>query len=619
MNAIAKRHIILCNGAPKSTIRKKTGDAVPIILDYRDEDRVLLHLPRFIISVGTVPQRVLDLLELCAYVFAADRLVSRGQANSVVFDAWSRTFHFAVKVRDFDFWNDPVTKKKLSELLEFISGDRQFKFEFVAGHATPPAHLFDREDCFFEPSKPHHVMLFSGGLDSLAGAIERLNTTDDTVCLISHRSGQPSTAMTQDKLVTALKQQYPGRVEHYKFSTSLTNGRAVSETQRTRTFIYGSIAFALASALKQDHISFYENGITSLNFPRRQDLLNSRASRTTHPKTMILLGEFLSHVAEKQTTVTNTYRWKTKADVLDVIKSFNAQNLIPSAVTCSITPMTRGEHTHCGGCFQCIDRRFSASAVDLTDVDYSGLYTFDFLSESISDPQIKTAIIDYVRLGIEFNDSSIDSFYNDWLTEIAEAMCTGDNEVTFIPKLYGLVKRFGQQTVHALNNFNLRDDVTKEPIPNTLLQIIHHREYLKDEPERFALSLSNKLKRAIPSMFIKNRPRDENDFNDKLNGLIQNDNEGYRREFPVTSFGLAKVIPDHEVMKCNLIIESKYLRSNTTASKITESIAADLVKYPEAAYIVFVIYDPDRSIKDDHVFIRDIEAKRKSCMVSIIR
>jgi hypothetical protein len=119
MNAMEKRHIILCNGAPKSTIRKKTGDAVPIALDYRDENRMLLQLPNFIRSVGTVPQRVLDLLEICAYVFSADRLVSRGEADSVIFDSWSRTFHFAVKVRDFDFWNDSVTKKKLSELLEF--------------------------------------------------------------------------------------------------------------------------------------------------------------------------------------------------------------------------------------------------------------------------------------------------------------------------------------------------------------------------------------------------------------------------------------------------------------------------------------------------------------------
>ncbi len=618
MKAVAQRHIILCNGAPKSTIRRRTDEPEPLQLDYRNDRRLRLQLPDFVRRIGTIPDRVLDLLELAAYVFAADRLTSRGAPDSLVFDSWSRTFHFAVKVRDIDFWNSPATKEKLSELLEFISGDRQFKFEFVSGHSTQPTHLFDKEEFLLEPDKPHHVMLFSGGLDSLAGAVERLSTTADVVCLISHQSGQPSTVMTQDRLVAALSQKYPGRVKHYRFSTGLTSGRAVSETQRTRTFVYGSIAFALASALAQDHVTFYENGITSLNFPRRQDLINSRASRTTHPRTMVLLGELLSHVAGKSIVVTNAYRWKTKADVIHIIKESGAQSLIPSAVTCSKTSMSRGDHTHCGGCFQCIDRRFSASAVGLSDVDHAGLYTFDFLSESIADPQIKTAVIDYVRLGLRFKEDSIDSFYEAWLTEIAEAMVPGDSEAIFVGQLFDLVKKFGNQTADALKNFSLRDDVTKTPVQNSLLHIIQQREYLKEESERFALKLSARLKLAIPAMFAKNRPKDENDFNDKLHGLIQNDHEGYRREFPVTLFGLARVIPDHEISKYNLLVESKYLRAGTTPSKVTDQIAADIVKYPEAAYVVFVIYDPDRSIRDDATFTHDIEGKRK-CSVAIIR
>lgn len=618
MKAVAQRHIVLCNGAPRSTVRRKTHEPEPLQLDYRNDRRVRLHLPGFIRSIGTIPNRVLDLLELAAYVFAADRLISRGAPDTLVLDSWSRTFHFAVKVRDIDFWNSSVAKSKLSEMLEFISGDRQYKFEFVGGHSTQPAHLFDKEEFLLEPDKPHHVMLFSGGLDSLAGAVEQLNTTTDVVCLVSHQSGLPSTVMTQDRLVAALSQKYPGRVKHYRFSTGLTSGRAVSETQRTRTFVYGSIAFALATALTQNRVTFYENGITSLNFPRRQDLINSRASRTTHPRTMVLLGELLSHVAGKPIVVSNTYRWKTKADVLQVIKESSAQNLIPSAVTCSKTSMSRGDHTHCGGCFQCIDRRFSASASGLSDVDHAGLYTFDFLSEGITDSQIKTAIIDYARLGLRFKESSIDSFYGEWLTEINEAMSPDESEQSFVPQLFDLTKRFGQQTADALKNFSLRDDVTKATVPNSLLHIIQQREYLKDESERLALKLSVRLKQAIPVMFVKNRPKDENDFNDKVQGLIQNDHDDYRREFPVTSFGLAKVIPDHEIAKYNLLIESKYLRSGTTASKVTDQIAADIIKYPETAYLIFVIYDPDRAVRDDAVFIRDIEAKRK-CMVAVIR
>ncbi len=618
MKVIAQRHIVLCNGVGRSTVRRKTHEPEPLLLDYRNDNRVRLRLPDFIRSVGTIPDRVLDLLEIAAYVFAADRLVTRGELDSLVFDSWSRSFHFAVKVRDIDFWNAPSTQEKLSELLKFISGDRQYKFKFVGGHSTQPAHLFDSEEFLLEPDKPHHVMLFSGGLDSLAGAVEQLNTTTDVVCLISHQSGQPSTAMTQARLVTALSQNYPGRVKHYRFSTGLTSGRAVSETQRTRTFIYGSIAFALAAALASNCVTFYENGITSLNFPRRQDLINSRASRTTHPRTMVLLGEFLSYVAGKPIVISNPYRWKTKAEVLQVIKESRAQDLIPNAVTCSKTSMSRGNHTHCGGCFQCIDRRFSASASGLSDVDHAGLYTFDFLSEAIADSQIRTAIIDYARLGLKFKENSIDSFYSEWLTEINEAMSPSDIEQSFVTQLFDLTKRFGQQTVDALRNFNLRDDVTKTVVPNSLLHIIQQREYLKDDSERFALRLSVHLKQAIPLMFARNRPKDENDFNDKVHGLIQNNHDDYRREFPVTSFGLAKVIPDHEIVNYNLLIESKYLRSGTTVSKVTDQIAADIIKYPETAYLVFVIYDPDRAIRDDAVFIRDIEAKRK-CTVVVIR
>ena len=188
--------------------------------------------------------------------------------------------------------------------------------------------------------------------------------------------------MTQARLIGALKQQFPGRVKDYRFGTGLTNKRAVSETQRTRTFLYGSIAFALATALGQRAVTFYENGITSLNFPRRQDLLNARASRTTHPRTMFLLSEFLSHVAGTQIALSNVYRWKTKTDVLEVLKTNEAVDLIPSTVTCSRTTMTRGDHTHCGGCLQCIDRRFSANAAGLSDVDHSGLYTLDIFRKT---------------------------------------------------------------------------------------------------------------------------------------------------------------------------------------------------------------------------------------------
>lgn len=618
MTPISSRHIVLCNAAPKSLIPRRKNDKEPLRLDYASGGNVRLRLPDFVRSVGTLPIRVLDLLEIAAYVFAADRLTDRGAKDALVFDSWSRVFDFAIKVRDADFWNDSSTKDKLIELLLYISGDREYQFKFIGGYSTDPTHLFDREEFRIEPTKPHHVMLFSGGLDSLAGAIHHLNTTSDIVCLISHRSGQPSTVRTQNRLIDALAARFPGRVRHYPFSTGLNNVRAISETQRTRTFIYGSIAFALATALSQNELAFYENGITSLNFSRRQDAINSRASRTTHPKTMRLLAEFLTHVSGSSFKVENIFRWKTKAEVLDVISANRAEDLISSSVTCSKTTMAHGDHTHCGGCFQCVDRRFAASTKHLSDYDPPSLYSLDILAEPIDDPESRTALIDYVRLGIKFANKSADSFYDEYLSEISEVVGPSDEPDLIVSELYDLVKRFGQQTISALRHFHQEADVTKHPIKNSLLEIIDKREYLKSEPERFADRLSERLHAAIPTMFARTRPENENDFNDKINGLLNSESDGYRREFPAASFALAKVVPDHEFQSFNVLIESKYLRGKVTPSKITDEIAADLVKYPASAFIIFAIYDPQKLIRDDLVFVRDIE-KIRDCRVLILR
>jgi len=151
-------------------------------------------------------------------------------------------------------------RRKLGEALTFTTGDRDYAFMLQSRYRTPVTSLFDQEDFRIESQQKTSVVLFSGGLDSLAGAFEPLETTDHHVCLVSHRS-QPGVMRTQDGLVRALKQQprYAGRISHYLFLCPLTGIRAPEESQRTRAFLDTSIAFALCSALCQDEFFVYEN------------------------------------------------------------------------------------------------------------------------------------------------------------------------------------------------------------------------------------------------------------------------------------------------------------------------------------------------------------------------
>ena len=66
------------------------------------------------------------------------------------------------------------------------------------------------------------------------------------------------------------------------------------------------------------------------------------------------------------------------------------------------------------------------------------------------------------------------------------------------------------------------------------------------------------------------------------------------------------------------MIESKYIRKATTPSKASDGIATDLIKYPTESFILFLIYDPDRAIKDDTVFTNDFERAGR-CKILIAR
>ena len=152
---------------------------------------------------------------------------------------------------------------------------RYSAFVFTGGHRTPPTSLFDQEGFVLPQAGPHQrVALFSGGLDSLSGAVDTLATTDASLVLVSHHA-QPGTKQVQRKLAQALDARFPGRAALYGFECTLSGVRAAEETQRSRSFLYCATGFAIARAYQTNALTIYENGVTSLNLRRREDLANA--------------------------------------------------------------------------------------------------------------------------------------------------------------------------------------------------------------------------------------------------------------------------------------------------------------------------------------------------------
>ena len=613
--------IFLCNGATLPEGFQRTDCT---ILDYRpsgtDRPVVRLGLPDFVRSVYYLPDRCLDLLEIAAYVFAADRLTSRGPREAVEYQAWSRNLHFEVKVRDYEFWCQPRVKDALETVLRFATGDQDYSFTFQEGHTTPPTDMFDNEDFTIEHEGDISIMLFSGGIDSLAGAVQRLNRTNEHVCLVSHLS-QVGTIRTQRGLASALREDYLGHVSHYEFKTQLQGVGRREETQRSRPFLYGSIAFALSTAFGRDRFYIYENGVTSLNFARRDDLINARASRTTHPQTIGLLASLFSIIAESPFSIETPFSWFTKSDVVGSLKESGQGHLLPSSVSCSRIYNSGPNATHCGECFQCLDRRIGIYGTGAENVDNESLYATNIITSSIPSAEGKTTAVDYLRQAANFSNWNITYFYNQMLDELQMLLdwVPGyEDENELVEKTWELCSRHGKHVGRALRRMrDLHEGVFSPLAPDSLLKLVSDREFLKAPIERLVTSIESRLASAVPKSFQSVRPANEADLNDKIEGLLDTWREDLEREHPSVPFARAGVVPDFSIERGHLLVEGKYIRGNTTPSKVTEGMAADLTKYPQEAHVLFFVYDPDSAVVDRNRLKRDFEGRGR-CTLCIL-
>ena len=605
-----------CNGAALT-------DSLP--LEYRSgypTRNLTIGLAPFVRNVFHIPPRTLDLLELAAYTYAADRLVRRGQRDAVEFHSWSRRIHLRIKVRDLDFWQRSDVRDALSSCLTFMTGDAEFSFSFEGGHVTDPTSLFDQED--FEHSaeiQDADVTLFSGGLDSLSGAMRTLARSDRSLVLVSHH-GQPGVKGVQMRLAEALADRHPGRVHHYGFTCTFTGVTAAEETQRSRSFLYASIGFAICQALRSTTLTVYENGITSLNLRRREDLANARASRTTHPRSMADLETFLGLVGDDGAfQIATPFLWKTKRAVVETLVRSNGGQLIASSTSCTRTFRRHPNATHCGQCFQCLDRRMAIFASGFHKFDDPGLYAIDVIRDAISDAEGRTAVVDYVRQAAIFAKSTLGSFAEEYLSELAdlgEDVPDVTNDIELTERVWELIRAHGEDVRHGIRKMQeLYDDPLGDLTPYSLLAFVASREYQRPPPVRLAAAIMRIVTDAIGTLFGVQRPTDERDLNSKLAALIGS-HTALTSEHPTVSFACAGVAPDHTVTNSDLLIEAKYVREHTSPSKASEGIAADLTKYPENAHILFIVYDPERRILDDRQFTRDFERKGR-CSVLIVR
>jgi queuosine biosynthesis protein QueC len=447
------KHVFLCGLS--DTQRQDFVDAQVLSMDSSLGNLTLrLDALRKVLA-GAEPSRLTDFVEIASYVFAADRNTKRGtEILKNMAEAWRREFLLVVAIRDLEFWNRAETKNALTAALGFASEDT-WSFDFLLNSSPNPLQQYleivEREA---NTGGGTSIVLFSGGLDSLAGAVHELQATNRHVILISHRS-TPWIGGRQAALARRLQEAFPRRVTHVVVDNKMKAGLDDrEETQRTRSFFFLAIAAVAGVIERSDCIRFFENGIMSMNLPIATQVVGARASRSTHPKTLHLFQRLLSLMMGTEVVVDNPFIWLTKAEVVRQLSDSCQRPLITLSFSCSRSRAASTFKPHCGNCIQCIQRRIATLGAGAGDVDEADGYETDIFRGALEDGEDRAMVVGAVSLALEcarIDPRQFLSRFAGEIAQIAQAYPPAEKDEAAL-KTVELFRRHGETVRDILTN-----------------------------------------------------------------------------------------------------------------------------------------------------------------------
>jgi hypothetical protein len=426
--------------------------------------------------VANIPEAFLDLLEIATYVYVADQAVKRGSYKlDDMGERWRRELIFDIPVRCLDLWSSAEVTQELTSTLSFLSDDvYEFRFHEYRKAPSPDAYFpFGKGEVATQPAR---VVLFSGGLDSLGGAIDEITQLSEPIALLTHEPSKKFRPRQQ-----LLRQHLDDRAAGPKplhVTVEVNKAKALNKeyTQRSRSFLYASMAAAVAAMAGLPGIRFYENGVISINLPIADDVVGGRATRTTHPRVLNGFERLFTAISGDRFTVENGFLWKTKAEVIRGIVGAGFGNLIETTTSCTHTWQWEKQWTHCGVCSQCIDRRFAVLAAQAESFDPGDRYRADLLLSPRPDNEPRRLLASYVETARQVGLMSKAEFketFGDIYRVAAELPGAAHENIDQICELY---QRHGREVGQALRSAVAANGTmiaNGESPADSLLQLVH--------------------------------------------------------------------------------------------------------------------------------------------------
>ncbi len=304
-------------------------------------------------------ENVWDFNTIALSVAGADNSLTRKDSA----DGWTRQIDLTVHLCNPNVW-EPA-KQDLEKTLRFLTGDFWF-LTFKGNGVTPPrAKRLKRFDC-------DCVSLLSGGVDSLAGAIDIVADNHKPIFISQVVRGDAKTQRDYAKKIR------PGSA-HFQWSHTIHPPQGESEgSTRGRSIIFFAFAALAASAIEEQSgspadIYVPENGFISLNIPLNSGRMGSFSTKTTHPVYLKGIQNIWNEVGISLNLIM-PYQFKTKGEMLAECKNqLLLKELVFQSVSCGKYRVYKMQH--CGRCVPCLVRRAAFQRWGEADQTSGGYYS----------------------------------------------------------------------------------------------------------------------------------------------------------------------------------------------------------------------------------------------------
>jgi 7-cyano-7-deazaguanine synthase in queuosine biosynthesis len=317
--------------------------------------RVSTDYSAFMNDEGSLSPVAQDLLSLAQQAYLKDREVRRGSSPD---DArWHRPLNLNVPVRLPDLWSSPDVSQAVVSLLDWMTDDA-WKVSWTR-HAQSQDSGQSRLSI---PGPEREVMLFSGGLDAVAGAAMLLPERSLlAVGIVTSRAMQGY----QSRTIRSLRKARLGDLASRLIQFSVVCGKRDSEpTRRTRGFVFLAVGAAVALQHGRQRCVMAENGVGAINLPLTSAQSGAMTSRSAHPLTLRKFSDLVQPLTQQPFDFAAPFMSMTKGEMVATLPEA-AREACNVSESCDRAASGRGAlQRRCGYCMSCLLRRMSFSAAD---------------------------------------------------------------------------------------------------------------------------------------------------------------------------------------------------------------------------------------------------------------